>query len=180
MSYGKILRVDLSSGKTRTEEVDQSLARQHIGGRGYASRLLHEELPAKTDPLGPENILIFATGPLTGTSAPTGGRYMVVTKGPLNGYIASSNSGGVWGAELAKAGYFMVILTGKARNPSYLWIKDETVELRDASKIWGLDTHAATDALIDAVGESSAKVSCIGPAGERMSKIACIINDKHR
>lgn len=180
MSYGKILRVDLSSGKTRTEEVDQNLARQFIGGRGYASRLLYEELPAKTDPLGPENILIFATGPLTGTSAPTGGRYMVVTKGPLNGYIASSNSGGFWGAELARAGYFMVILTGKAQNPSYLWIKDDTVELRDASKIWGLDTHAATDALLDAVGDSSAKVSCIGPAGERMSKIACIINDKHR
>lgn len=180
MNYGKILRVDLPSGKTRTEEVDEKFARQYIGGRGYASRLLHKELPAKTDPLSPENILIFATGPLTGTSAPTGGRYMVVTRGPLNGYIASSNSGGIWGAELAKAGYFMVIFTGKARKPSYLWIKDETVELRDAEGIWGLDTHAATDALLDAVGDSSAKVSCIGPAGEKMSKIACIINDKHR
>jgi aldehyde:ferredoxin oxidoreductase len=105
---------------------------------------------------------------------------MVVTRGPLNGYIASSNSGGIWGAELAKAGYFMVIFTGKARKPSYLWIKDETVELRDAEGFWGLDTHAATDALLDAVGDSSAKVSCIGPAGEKMSKIACIINDKHR
>jgi aldehyde:ferredoxin oxidoreductase len=105
---------------------------------------------------------------------------MVVTRGPLNGYIASSNSGGIWGAELAKAGYFMVIFTGKAEKPSYLWIKDDKVELRDAAGIWGLDTHAATDALLDAVGEDSAKVSCIGPAGEKMSKIACIINDKHR
>ncbi len=180
MNYGKILRVDLSTGKTKTEEVDEKLARQYIGGRGYASRLLYEELPAKTDPLGPENILIFVTGPLTGTSAPTGGRYMVVTRGPLNGYIASSNSGGVWGAELARAGYFMVIFTGQAEKPSYLWIKDDKVELRDAAGIWGLDTHAATDALLDDVGDSSAKVSCIGPAGEKMSKIACIINDKHR
>lgn len=180
MKYGKILRVDLASGKTQTEEVDEKLARQYIGGRGYASRVLYEELPARTDPLGPENILIFAAGPLSGTSAPTGGRYMVVTKGPLNGYIASSNSGGVWGAELARAGYFMVILTGRAQRPSYLWIRDEKVELRDAAGVWGLDTHASTDALLDAVGDASAKVSCIGPAGEKMSKIACIINDKHR
>lgn len=180
MNFGKILRVDLSSGKIKTEEVDKSLLRSYIGGRGYASRLLYEELPAKTDPLAPENILIFSAGPLSGTSAPTGGRYMVVTKGPLTGYIASSNSGGVWGAELARAGYFLVVLTGKAARPSYLWIKDEKVELRDASEFWGLDTHAATDALVDAVGDPAAKVACIGPAGEKLAKVACIINDKHR
>ncbi len=181
MSYaGKILRVNLSTGEIRTEELCMDTARAFIGGRGYASKVLYDELDPNVDPLSPENKLIFATGPLTGTPAPTGGRYMVVTKGPLTGTIASSNSGGFWGAELKNAGYDMIIFEGASDKPVYLYIKDNQVELRDASHLWGLDTHTTTDKLIEEFGDKKAKVACIGPAGENLVKMACVINDKHR
>ena len=177
---GKILRVNLSTGEITREDIDEALARRFIGGRGLATKILYDELPAGIDPLGPENKLIFASGPLTGTSAPTGGRYMVVTKGPLNGAIASSNSGGFFGKEFKTAGYDLMIFEGKAEKPVYVWIKDDTVEIRDASDLWGKDTHETTDLLLEKVGDDRAKVACIGPAGEKLSLIACVINDKHR
>jgi aldehyde:ferredoxin oxidoreductase len=177
---GKILRIDLSTGKMTKEPLDESLARNFIGGRGIASKILYDELPAGTDPLSPDNKLIFSAGPLTGTSAPTGGRYMVVTKGPLNGAIASSNSGGFFGKEFKTAGYDLIIFEGKSEKPVYVWIKDDEVEIRDASDLWGKNTHETTDILMEKVGDSKAKVACIGPAGEKLSKISCIINDKHR
>ncbi len=177
---GKILRINLTTGKISKEPIEESLARNYLGGRGLASKILYDELPAGTDPLSPENKLIFAAGPLTGTSAPTGGRYMVVTKGPLNGAIASSNSGGFFGKEFKTAGYDLIIFEGKAEKPVYVWIKDDEVEIRDASDLWGKNTHETTDILMERVGDNKAKVACIGPAGERLSLIACIINDKHR
>jgi aldehyde:ferredoxin oxidoreductase len=151
-----------------------------IGGRGYATKVLYDELPKGVDPLSPGNKLIFANGPLTGKGAPAAGRYMAVTKSPLNNRIASSNSGGFWGAELARAGWFMIILEGKAEKPSYIHINDDKVEIRDASAFWGLDSHQATDNLLGAVGDEKAKVLCIGPAGERLSSIAAVMNDKNR
>ncbi|MDT8284864.1 MAG: aldehyde ferredoxin oxidoreductase family protein, partial [Thermovirgaceae bacterium] len=139
-----------------------------------------EELKKGTDPLSEDNILIFANGPLTGSNVPTGGRYMVVTKSPLTGMIASSNSGGYWGNELARAGYMFLVFEGKAEKPVYLWIKDGKAELKDASSLWGKDTHQTTDMILKEIGDDKAKVACIGPAGEKLSRIACIINDKHR
>ncbi len=177
---GVILRINLSTGDIKKESLDESFARNFLGGRGIASKILYDELPAGMDPLSPENKLIFAAGPLTGTSAPTGGRYMVVTKGPLNGTIASSNSGGFFGKEFKTAGYDLIIFEGKAEKPSYVWIKDDQVEIRDASHLWGKNTHETTDILMKEVDDAKAKVACIGPAGEKLSKIACIINDKHR
>ncbi len=177
---GRILRVNLSNGIISKEEIDETLARDFIGGRGLASRILFDELSPGIDPLGPENKLIFAAGPLTGTSAPTSGRYMVVTKGPLNGAIASSNSGGFFGSEFKTAGYDLIIFEGKAERPVYVWIKDDKVEIRDASDLWGKNTHETTDLLLERVGDEKAKVACIGPAGEKLSLIACVINDKNR
>jgi aldehyde:ferredoxin oxidoreductase len=178
--YGKVLRVNLSEGTVGEEDVKEKLLRDYIGGRGYASKVLYDELPANTDPLGPENKLIFCNGPLTGRGAPAAGRYMVVTKSPLTGYIASSNSGGHWGAELAKSGWFMLVIEGKASEPMYLWIKDDKVELRKAGPVWGMDTTETTDRLLSEVGDDKARVSCIGPAGENLSKLAAIINEKGR
>ncbi|HPK06493.1 MAG TPA: aminotransferase class I/II-fold pyridoxal phosphate-dependent enzyme, partial [Aminivibrio sp.] len=178
--FGKVLRVNLTTGTIGIESLCEKTMKEFIGGRGYATKVLYDEVPAGTDPLSPQNKLIFANGPLTGKGAPSAGRYMVVTKSPLTGCIASSNSGGFWGAELARAGWFMVILEGKAPKPTYLWINDDTVELRDAAAVWGKDSHASTDALLDDVGDSKAKVTCIGPAGERLSKLAAIMNDKNR
>jgi len=137
MSYtGKLLRVNLSTGEIKTEQLDTDLARKFLGGRGLASKMLYDEIDPKVDPLSPENKIIFATGPLTGTNAPTGGRYMVITKGPLTGTIASSNSGGFFGAELKFAGYDMIILEGKADKPVYLSIHDDEVQLKDATQLW--------------------------------------------
>src|SRR5262245_66133542 len=117
---GRILRVNLTIGEIKVDPTNPDWARDYIGGRGLAARYLYEEMDPKADPLGPDNVLIFATGPLTGTNTSCGARYMVVTKGALTGAITTSNSGGHWGPELKFAGYDMVILTGRAPEPSYL------------------------------------------------------------
>jgi len=179
-NLGKVLRVNLTEGTVRSESLCEKTVRNFIGGRGYATKVLYDEVPKGTDPLSPANKLIFANGPLTGKGAPSAGRYMVITKSPLTGYIASSNSGGFWGAELARAGWFMIILEGKSPKPVYLWVRDDKVEIRDAGAIWGKDGHEATDDLLAAVGDGQAKVACIGTAGEQLSVIAAIMNDKTR
>jgi len=181
MAYmGKILRVNLSDKSIKKEEFPKELAKKYLGGRGLASKILFDEVDPKVDPLAPENKLIFATGPLTLTNAPTGGRYMVITKGPLTGGIASSNSGGFFGAKFKATGYDMIIFEGKSEKPTYLFIDDKTVELRDASHVWGKGTEDTTDILTADSGHKRANVACIGPAGENLSNFAAIINEKTR
>src|SRR5512132_1996226 len=133
----KILRVDLGKGTCAAEPLNMDWAREYLGQRGLATRYFTAEVDPKVDPLSPANKLIFATGPLTGTMASTGGRYSVITKGPLTGAIACSNSGGYFGAELKMAGWDMVIFEGKSPKPVYLYINDDVAELRDASGLWG-------------------------------------------
>ncbi|MFQ6081453.1 MAG: aldehyde ferredoxin oxidoreductase family protein [Candidatus Bathyarchaeia archaeon] len=176
---GEILRVNLSDGKIVTQKLDENVAKNFLGGRGLGVKVLYDELKPKTDPLSPENKIIFATGPVTGTRAPTSGRYCVVSKSPLTGTIFDSHSGGYWGPELKFAGYDAVIIEGRAEAPVYIWISNKTVEIRDASEAWGLDTHKTTEKLIKET-DSKAKVACIGPAGERQVLLAAIINDRHR
>ena len=176
----KLLRINLNSGSIKEEPIPEDLLKKFLGGRGLATKYLLDEIEPEVDPLSSENKLIFVTGPLTGTTAPTGGRYMVVTKGPLTGTVACSNSGGFWGAELKKAGYDMVIIEGKAEKPVYISIKNGNIKIENAEDLWGLDTHTATDILLEKFGEKDAKVACIGPAGERQVLFACIVNDKHR
>ncbi len=176
----EVLRINLSNEKIKREKISGDLVKKYLGGRGLASKILYDEIDPKVDPLSPENKLIFATGLLTGTAASTGGRYMVVTKGPLTGTIASSNSGGFFGAELRFSGNDIIIFEGKAKRPLYLSIKGDEVELKDASEIWGKTVFETTDYLEEAIGDDNAKVSCIGPAGENLVKFASIMNDKHR
>jgi aldehyde:ferredoxin oxidoreductase len=176
---GKYLRVNLTMKKITTEVLDPRLARDYIGARGLGTRFMFDEVDPKVDPLSPENKLIFAPGPFSGTYAPSAGRYDVVTKGPLNGTIAASNSGGSFGPELKYAGYDMVILEGKAAKPVYLWIHNDTVEIRDAAHLWGKIVPDATDAL-RAETDEDAKVACIGPAGEKQVLFANIMNEMHR
>jgi len=181
MAYqGKILRVNLSKKTIHSEDLPKQLARQFIGGRGLASKILSDEVAPNVDAFSAENKLIFATGPLTSTTAPTGGRYMVITKGPLTGTIASSNSGGFFGAKLKNTGYDLIVFEGKAAAPCYLYLDDEKAELRDASHVWGKNTHETTDILLAEVNIESAKVACIGQAGEKLALMASIMNDKHR
>jgi len=178
--WKKLLRVNLSDGSVKTEEIPEELFKLYLGGRGLATYYFVKEVSPNIDELSAENKLIFATGPLTGTPAPTGGRYMVVTKGPLTGTIASSNSGGDFGAELKHAGYDMLIVEGKSEKPVYLAIKDNSVEIKPAEHLWGKNTHETTVILVDEFGERRAKVACIGPAGEKLVRFSCVINDKHR
>ncbi|WP_231841022.1 aldehyde ferredoxin oxidoreductase family protein [Deferribacter desulfuricans] len=146
---------------------------------GLASKYLSEEIDPKVDPLSPENKLIMATGPLTGTLGAANGRYMVVTKAPLTGTIASSNSGGYFPSEMKYAGYDMIIFEGKADKPVYVAIYNDKVEIRDASHIWGKTTDQTED-IIRNEFHQDAKIASIGPAGEKLVKFACVINDKHR
>lgn len=176
---GKILRVDLTRGQWKVEELDRNLAQQFIGGRGLGSKILFDEIDPRIDPFSPDNKLIMATGPLTGTSASAAGRYMAITKSPLTGTIACSNSGGHFGAELKFAGFDLLILEGKAKEPVYLYVEDGRVEIREAKHLWGKTTHEATDQILTET-DMDARVACIGPAGEKLVRFACIINDKHR
>ena len=157
---GTILRVNLTTGDISKEPTNLDNARKFVGARGLGTKMLYDEMDPKVDPLSPENKLIFAPGPLTGTFAPSVGRYNVVTKGPLTGAIAASNSGGSFGPELKFAGYDMLIVEGKAKKPVYLWIKDDQVEIRDAGKIWGKEVPDTTD-MIRAETDEDAKVACI-------------------
>jgi len=176
---GKILRVNLSDGTIGKEALKIDDMHNFIGARGLGTKIFYDEVDPQVDPLSPENKIIFMTGPLTGTLASSGGRYNVVTKGVLNGTIAASNSGGAFGPELKYAGYDGIIFEGKANKPVYLWINNDTVELRSAEDLWGKTVPETTDILKETTNDE-AKVACIGPAGEKLVKFACIMNDYNR
>jgi aldehyde:ferredoxin oxidoreductase len=176
---GTTLRVDLGRGTIRREATDMTVAHEYIGARGMGVKIISGEVDPQADALGPDNKLVFAPGPFTGTFAPSAGRYNVVTKSPLNGTIAASNSGGVFGPELKFAGYDALIIEGQSATPVYLWIRDEQVEIRDASAMWGMVVADTTEAL-RAETDLDAKVACIGPAGENLSLISAIMNEMHR
>jgi aldehyde:ferredoxin oxidoreductase len=132
-----VLRINLTDRTIKKERLNEQWAKEYVGGRGLGAKYLTEEMDPTLDALDPNNKMLFVTGPLTGTNASCGSRYMVVTKGPLTTAITTSNSGGFWGPELKFAGYDMLILEGKASSPCYLWIYDDVVEIRDAAHLWG-------------------------------------------
>ncbi|TNF86630.1 MAG: aldehyde ferredoxin oxidoreductase, partial [Gammaproteobacteria bacterium] len=176
----RILRVDLSAGSCSVEPLNREWAQAYLGQRGLGSKYLSEEVAPTVDPLSPENKLIIATGPLTATTAPTGGRSSAVTKGALTGAIAASNTGGMFGAELKMAGYDLLIIEGRAAAPVYLWIRDEHAELRSAEDLWGRSVWETEPWLRRELGEPQAKIASIGRAGEIGVKFACIVNDMDR
>jgi aldehyde:ferredoxin oxidoreductase len=155
-------------------------AQTYLGSRGLGSKYLVSEVDPKVDPLAPGNKIIWATGPLTGTMASTGGRYTVITKSPLTGAIACSNSGGYWGAELKMAGWDMVIFEGKSPKPVYLYINDDTAELRDADWLWGKSVWETEEMLKKGLQDPLMRVSSIGKAGENGVLYAAVVNDLHR
>jgi aldehyde:ferredoxin oxidoreductase len=177
---GKILRVNLTAGTCKSEPLNMKWARDYIGQRGLATKYFVEEVDAKVDPLSPENKIIWATGPLTGTMASTGGRYSVITKGALTGAIACSNSGGYWGAELRMAGWDMIIFEGTSKKPVYLVIENDKAELHDAAFIWGKSVWETEPAIKAKHQEPQMKVSSIGRAGETGCLYAAVVNDLHR
>ncbi|WP_374337578.1 aldehyde ferredoxin oxidoreductase family protein [Methyloversatilis sp.] len=176
----KILRVNLTDRTCKSEPLNMEWAQDYLGQRGLATKYLVSEIDPKVDPLSPDNKIIWATGPLTGTMASTGGRYSVVTKGPLTGAIACSNSGGYFGAELKFAGWDMVIIEGRASSPVYLSIENDKVEIRDASHLWGKTVWETEEAIKAAHQDPQVRVSCIGRTGEAGVLYAAIVNDLHR
>ena len=177
---GKILRVNLTAGTVKSEPLNMDWAHAYLGSRGLGSKYLVEEVDPKVDPLSPDNKIIWATGPLTGTMASTGGRYTVITKGPLTGAIACSNSGGYWGAELKMAGWDMIIFEGKSPKPVYLYVNDDVAELRDASHLWGQTVWKTEEILKTSLQDPLLRISIIGLAGEDHVLYAAIVNDLHR
>ncbi|MCB1519581.1 MAG: aldehyde ferredoxin oxidoreductase family protein [Hyphomicrobiaceae bacterium] len=177
---GKILRVNLTEGTIKSEPLNMDWARKYLGQRGLATKYLIEEIDPKTDPLGPGNKMIFATGPLTGTAASTGGRYSVVTKGALTNAIACSNSGGYFGAELKFAGWDMVIVEGKSAKPVYIRIADGTCEILPADDIWGKSVWDTDEWIKKRHQDPMMHIAAIGVAGENQVLYSCIVNDLHR
>ncbi len=170
---GKILRVDLSTEKIDEKDLKRKDVRDFIGGSGLGAKFLYELTGPETDPLGEDNVIIFMTGPLTGTKAFSSDRFEVITKSPLTGIYAESDCGGRWGSTLKRSGYDGIIIRGKAKRPVYLWIHNRVVEIRSAAGIWGLDTFQAQAKLKKK--NPQAEVACIGPAGERLVKYAAIV-----
>ncbi len=176
----KVLRVNLTAGTCTPEPLNMKWANDYLGSRGLASKYLVEEIDPKVDPLSPDNKMIMATGPLTGTMASTGGRYTVVTKGPLTGAIACSNSGGYFGAEMKFAGWDMIIFEGRSPKPVYLYLENDKAELRDAAHLWGKTCWETEDAIKAGHQDPLIRISSIGAAGENGVLYAAIVNDLHR
>jgi aldehyde:ferredoxin oxidoreductase len=178
---GRILHVDLSSGKIETEPLKEELARKYIGGIGLGIRLLHDYCPIGIDPFDPENPLILTTGPLSGSMAPTGGNgHAFVAKSPQTFGVGEAKAHGFFGTELKRAGYDAVIFKGKAEKPVYIWIDDDSVQIMDAKHLWGKSPAETEDILKGELGDYYIRVASIGVAGEKLVRIACIINEKSR
>ncbi len=178
---GTILYIDLITGKTRTEKLDDETAKKYIGGIGLGMKLYLSNSKAGINPLSAENPLVLALGPVSGTMFPTGGNgHAFISKSPETNAVGEAVSHGTFGAELKRAGYDAIVLTGKAEKPVYLWIDDESVQLLDATQIWGKSPGETEDAIKNEVGDYYVRVASIGLAGEKLSKIANIINEKTR
>ena len=175
--WNKILHVDLSTGTTSIEEPGDGFFRHYGGGRGFIGHYLLNFVPAHADPLGPENILVFAPGVLTGSPVPGAGRHSVGAKSPLSGGFGEAEAGGFWGAELKRAGWDAIVVHGASPEPVYLWINEGEVELRDGRHLWGKVTGDVEDAIREELGDPRVRVAQIGPAGENLVRFANIAND---
>ncbi len=175
--WNKILHVDLSARTTRVEEPGDAFFRRYAGGRGLIAHYLLEHVPKGADPLGPDNVLVFAPGVITGAPVPGAGRHSVGAKSPLTGAFGESESGGYWGAELKRAGWDAIVVHGVSPTPVYPWISDGTVDFRDAAHLWGKVTGEVEGAILAELGDPRIRVAQIGPAGENLVRFACIAND---
>ncbi|MFW9845935.1 MAG: aldehyde ferredoxin oxidoreductase family protein [Candidatus Thorarchaeota archaeon] len=177
---GKILRVNLTQGRVTIQDHPKELMRGYLGGRGTNIRIIWDEVGVDTDPLGPDNLVVFGAGPLVGTLAPSSGRWNVSSRSPMTGLIGDSNAGGHWAAELKWSGFDNVVFSGRSEKPVYLWINDGEAELRDAKGVWGKGLTETTSRIREEVDEEEAKVAAIGPAGENLVQGAAVISDLTR
>jgi len=178
--WGKLLRVNLTTRSITTEELDETFLRRYVGGWGFIAYYLLKELAPGIDPLGPQNKLIFTTGPVTGQPIAGGGRHMVGAKSPLTGGFAASEAGGYFGAELKRAGWDTIVIEGVSESPVYLWIEDAQVALLPADHVWGLETWDAQERIRQELGDRRIRVAQCGPAGEKLVRISNLIHDANR
>jgi len=178
--YGKFLNVDLSTGEIGALELEEDHLKKFIGGASLAARLIYDHVKPEMDPLAPGSPLVFAAGPFTGTSLPMTSRSAVCGISPLTGMWGEANTGGVFPLRLKESGFDGIFITGKADQPVYLHINNGSAEIRDASHLWGEDTYKAQKLLKDELKDTGLSISCIGPAGEKMVRYACVINDRGR
>lgn len=178
--WGKGLRVNLSTGEIQVETLDDGFLRRYLGGWGFIAYYLLKEVSQGTDPLGPENLLVYATSPLTGQPVAGGGRHMIGARSPLTGGFGACEVGGFFGAELKRAGWDLILFQGAASSPVYLVIQDDKVELRAANHLWGHDTADVEDLIRQELGDKHVRVSQCGPAGENLARLANIIHDGNR
>jgi aldehyde:ferredoxin oxidoreductase len=174
---GKVLRINLTDQTAKEEELALEMAKDFIGGAGFGIKYLFDEVPAGTDPLGPGNKLIFAPGPFSGTSIPCASRMAVTAKSPLTGAVGMAQTGGYFPVELKYAGYDALIVEGKAEKPTYVWIKNGDVKFRSAKRVWGMRTTDTQQIIKNELNDQNVRIACIGPAGENLCKIACILNE---
>ncbi len=174
---GRVLRVDLTRGTTTVEAHDEAFYRQYPGGKALALWYLLREMPAGADPLGPDNVLVLADGMLTGAPVSTATRFNAIARSPLTGAFGESEAGGYWGPELKMAGFDAIVLTGRAPDPVWIWVKDGEAEIRDAGALWGQDPPFVQAAIREETGEKNARVLQIGRAGENLVPYAMLMND---
>ena len=183
MAYGwnkKVLKVNLTIGNISTKSISEEVLKNYLGGRGINIKALYDTTNKNTDPLGPDNPLIFGTGPLTGTIVPSSGRHNITARSPLTGILGDSNSGGFWGAELKQAGYDQIIITGKAERPVYLKIINEKVEICNAEHLWGKNVWETEKLIKEELEDNDVQIASIGQAGENLVKISGIMNNLSR
>lgn len=177
---GKVLRVDLTNKTVTIEQPDDTIYRRYLGGGALASYYLLRELPPGTDPMGPDNLLVFATGPVSGSPVAGTSRFTIAAKSPLTGGYGEAEAGGFWGPELKFAGFDAVVISGRCSHPAYLWVHDGKAEIRDASALWGKTTREVEELVRSELGDSRIRVAQTGPAGENLVRYACVLNEcKH-
>ena len=176
--FGKFLRVDLTTKSFSEEPFNEATARKYMGGRGFGGKILFEELEKGIDPLASENKLVFISGPITGTHLPGDARYQIISKSPLTGIYGQSSAGGSFGPTLKRTGYDFLVVEGGSDKPVWLLVSDGEIKIKDATHLWGKLTGETEDAIKEEVGKAS--VATIGPAGERLARLASVVSDKHR
>jgi len=173
---GRYLRVDLSTGTLRNLALPEDLPSQFLGGNGFGTKILWNEVGVDVDPLSPQNRLVFASGPFTGTIFPTAGRLEIISKSPLTGIYGDANAGGHFAPELKRSGFDMIVFEGRSPKPVYLWVHNGEAEIRDASHLWGKGTHETESILQSDNGDKRVQVASIGPAGEHLVLFSSVMS----
>jgi aldehyde:ferredoxin oxidoreductase len=175
---GKWLYVDLTDGSVQVKPLERDVALKFIGGRGFSAKILYEELRAGVDPLSPDNIIVFAAGPLSGTPLPSASRLIVAAKSPMTGGVGDASSGGYWAPEMKYAGFDAIVIKGRSPKPVYLWVENGKAEIRTAGYLWGKRIHETSEALKAEIGDEDIHICAIGPGGENLVRYACIVTDE--